>query len=92
MSGHRWKRAKATVEFCHRRRRHRDKTRLATHERFRYAITLSYPAGGDTYLTDVISNRPLREGSHVTSSTTLSTRAATASTTRAANAKPSPLP
>ena len=66
MSGHRWKRAKATVEFCHRRRRHRDGTRLTPRDRLRYAITISYPAGGDTYLTDVVSNKPLREGSHVT--------------------------
>jgi Protein of unknown function (DUF3592) len=66
MSGRRWKRAKATVEFCHRRRRHRDGRRISGRNRFRYAITLSYPAEGDTYLTDVVSNKPLREGSHVT--------------------------
>lgn len=65
-SSRRWKRARATVEFCHRRRRHRDGTRVAPRERFRYAITLSYPADGDTYLTDVVSNKPLKEGSHVT--------------------------
>jgi hypothetical protein len=66
MSGRRWKRAKATVEFCHRRRRHRDGRRIFGRNRLRYAITLSYPAGGDTYLTDVVSNKPLKEGSHVT--------------------------
>jgi len=66
MSGPRWKRARATVEFCHRRRTHRDRTRLSPHERFRYAITISYPAEGDTYLTDVVSNKPLKEGAHVT--------------------------
>jgi len=66
MSARKWKRAKATVEFCHRRRRHRDGTRLTPRERFRYAITLSYPAAGDTYLTDVVSNKPLKEGSRVT--------------------------
>lgn len=66
MSDRRWKRARATVEFCHRRRRHRDGTRISSRSRYRYAITLSYPAEGDTYLTDVVSNKPLKEGSHVT--------------------------
>lgn len=66
MRGQRWKRAHATVEFCHRRRRHRDGTRLTPRDRFRYAITVSYPAAGDTYLTDLVSNKPLKEGSHFT--------------------------
>ena len=62
----RWKRAKATVELCERRRRHRDGTRVAPRERYRYAITISYPVEGDLYLTDVVSNKPLKEGSKVT--------------------------
>jgi hypothetical protein len=66
ISGGRWKRAKATVELCERRRRHRDGTRLTPRERYRYAITLSYPVEGDVYITDVVSNRPLKEGSRVT--------------------------
>ena len=66
MSRARWKRTRATVEFCHRRRTHRDRTRISPRERFRYAITLSYPAQGDLYLTDVLSNKPLKEGAHVT--------------------------
>lgn len=61
-----WKRARATVELCQRRRRHRDSTRIATRERYRYAITFSYPVAGDLYLTDVVSNKPLKEGSRVT--------------------------
>src|SRR5215469_17589154 len=66
MSSHRWKRAKATVELCERRRRHRDGTKIARRDRYRYAITFSYPVEGDLYLTDVVSNKPLREGSRVT--------------------------
>ena len=66
MSGRRWKRAKATVELCERRRRHRDGTRLSSRDRYRYAITISYPVEGDLYLTDVVSNKPLKEGSRVT--------------------------
>ena len=65
MSGRRWKRAKATVELCERRRRHRDGTRLNSRDRYRYAITFSYPVEGDIYVTDVVSNRPLKEGSRV---------------------------
>jgi hypothetical protein len=61
----RWKRAKATVELCQRRRRHRDGTRLTPRDRLRYAITISYPVDGDLYLTDVVSNKPLKEGSRV---------------------------
>jgi hypothetical protein len=61
-----WKRARATVELCQRRRRHRDGTRINPRERFRYAITISYPVEGDLYLTDVVSNKPLKEGSRVT--------------------------
>lgn len=66
MSSHRWKRARATVELCERRRRHRDGTRITRRERYRYAITISYPVEGDLYLTDVVSNKPLKEGSKVT--------------------------
>ena len=62
----RWKRAKATVELCERRRRHRDGTRITQRDRYLYAITFSYPVEGDLYLTDVVSNKPLREGSKVT--------------------------
>ncbi len=62
----RWKRARATVELCERRRRHRDGTKINPRERYRYAITISYPVEGDLYLTDVVSNRPLKEGSRVT--------------------------
>ena len=65
-SASRWKRAKATVELCERRRRHRDGTRLKPRDRLRYAITISYPVDGDLYLTDVVSNKPLKEGSRVT--------------------------
>lgn len=62
----RWRRAKATVELCERRRHHRDGTRLTPRDRFRYAITVSYPVDGDLYLTDIVSNEPLKEGSRVT--------------------------
>jgi hypothetical protein len=62
----RWKRAKATVELCERRRRHRDGTRLTPRDRLRYAITISYPVDGDVYLTDVLSSKLLKEGSRVT--------------------------
>jgi hypothetical protein len=65
MSSRRWKRARATVELCERRRRHRDGTKITSRERYRYAITFSYPVEGDLYLTDVVSNRPLKEGSRV---------------------------
>lgn len=65
MQNTRWKRARATVELCERRRRYRDGTRLAPRERCRYAITLSYPADGDLYITDVFSNRPLKQGASV---------------------------
>jgi Protein of unknown function (DUF3592) len=65
-SSRRWKRAKATVELCERRRRHRDGTKINARERYRYAITISYPVEGDLYLTDVVSNKPLKEGSKVT--------------------------
>jgi hypothetical protein len=61
-----WKRARATVELCERRRRHRDGTKITSRERYRYAITFSYPVEGDLYLTDVVSNQPLKEGSRVT--------------------------
>jgi hypothetical protein len=61
-----WKRAKATVELCARRRRHRDGTRLTHRDRYRYAITVSYPVEGDVYITDIVSNEPLEEGSKVT--------------------------
>jgi hypothetical protein len=61
-----WKRTRATVELCERRRRYRDGTRIAPRERCRYAITLSYPVRGDLYVTDVVSNEPLKEGSRVT--------------------------
>jgi hypothetical protein len=64
-SSRRWKRARATVELCERRRRHRDGTKLTPRERYRYAITISYPVEGDLYLTDVVSNKPLKEGSKV---------------------------
>lgn len=66
MSSRRWKRAKATVELCQRRRRHRDGTRVTRRDRHRYAITISYPVNGDLYLTDVVSNKPLKEGARVT--------------------------
>ena len=66
MPTHRWKRARATVELCERRRRHRDGTTINPRERYRYAITISYPVEGDLYLTDVVSNKPLKEGSRVT--------------------------
>ena len=65
MSSRRWKQAKATVELCERRRNHRDGTRLNSRDPLRYAITFSYPVNGDLYLTDVVSNKPLREGSKV---------------------------
>jgi hypothetical protein len=65
MSSRRWKRARATVELCERRRRHRDGTKITSRERYRYAITFSYPVEGDLYLTDVVSNKPLKEGSKV---------------------------
>jgi len=58
-----WKRARATVELCARRRRHRDGTRLSRRDRCPYAITLSYPVAGDLYITDVVSETPLKEGS-----------------------------
>jgi hypothetical protein len=63
MSSHEWKRAKATVELCARRRRHRDGTRLTRRDPYRYAITLSYPVADDLYITDIVSNTPLKEGS-----------------------------
>lgn len=66
MSSPRWKRARATVELCERRRRHRDGTRITRRDPYRYAITFSYPVEGDLYLTDVVSNKPLKEGSKVT--------------------------
>jgi hypothetical protein len=62
----RWKRARATVELCERRRHYRDGTHLTSRDPYRYAITFSYPVNGDLYLTDVVSNKPLREGSRVT--------------------------
>ncbi len=62
----RWKRARATVELCARRRRRRDGTKINSRDRYRYAITFSYPVEGDLYLTDVVSNKPLKEGSRVT--------------------------
>lgn len=65
MSDREWKRARATVELCARRRRHRDGTRLTRRDRYRYAITVSYPVEGDLYITDVVSNTPLKEGSRV---------------------------
>lgn len=66
MSRARWKRTRATVELCTRRPRYRDGTRVTPRERCRYAITISYPAQGDLYVTDVVSNKPLKEGSRVT--------------------------
>jgi hypothetical protein len=54
-TGMEWKRARATVELCARRRR----------DRYRYAITVSYPVEGDLFITDVVSETPLREGSKV---------------------------
>jgi hypothetical protein len=66
MSSPGWKRARATVELCERRRLHRDGTKITSRERYRYAITFSYPVEGDLYLTDVVSNQPLKEGSRVT--------------------------
>ena len=66
MSSPGWKRARATVELCERRRRHRDGTKITSRERYRYAITFSYSVEGDLYLTDVVSNKPLKEGSRVT--------------------------
>ena len=66
MSSPGWKRARATVELCERRRRHRDGTKINSRNRYRYAITISYPVEGDLYLTDVVSNKPLKEGSRVT--------------------------
>src|SRR5579875_1424897 len=65
MSARAWKRAKATVELCARRRRNRDGTRVSRRDRYRYAITFSYPVEGDLYITDVVSNTPLKEGSKV---------------------------
>ena len=62
----RWKRARATVELCERRRRRHDGTKITPRDRYRYAITISYPVEGDLYLTDVVSNKPLKEGSRVT--------------------------
>jgi hypothetical protein len=53
------------VELCARRRRHRDGTRISRRDRCRYAITVSYPVEGDLYITDVVSETPLREGSKV---------------------------
>lgn len=66
MNSRSWKQARATVELCTRRRRYRDGTRLTRHDRLRYAITVSYPVAGDLYITDIVSNRPLKEGSNVT--------------------------
>ena len=66
MSSREWKRARATVELCARRRRHRDGTRLTRRDRYRYAITVSYPVEDDLYITDVVSSTPLKEGSKVT--------------------------
>jgi hypothetical protein len=66
MHSRRWKRTRATVELCQRRRRYRDGTRVAPRERCRYAITLSYPVAGDLYITDLVSNKPLKQGSRVT--------------------------
>ena len=66
IGGRGWKRAQATVELCERRRRHRDGTKINSRERYRYAITFSYPVEGDLYLTDVVSNRPLKQGAKVT--------------------------
>lgn len=63
MGARAWKRAKATVELCARRRRNRDGTRVNRRDRYRYAITFSYPVEGDLYITDVVSNTPLKEGS-----------------------------
>jgi hypothetical protein len=65
MSSRRWKRTRATVELCERRHHHRDGTTLTRRDRFRYAITVSYPVEGDLYLTDVVSNKPLKQGSRV---------------------------
>lgn len=65
MGARAWKRAKATVELCARRRRNRDGTRVTPRDRYRYAITFSYPVEGDLYITDVVSNTPLKEGSKV---------------------------
>lgn len=64
-SSRRWKRARATVELCERRHHHRDGTKITSRERYRYAITISYPVEDDLYLTDVVSNKPLKEGSKV---------------------------
>ena len=66
MSSRRWKRARATVELCERRHQHRDGTQPTPRERYRYAITFSYPVEGDLYLTDVVSNKALKKGSRVT--------------------------
>lgn len=66
MSARRWKRTRAVVELCEPRRRYRDGTRIAPRERCRYAVTLSYPVRGDLYITDVVSDTPLKEGSRVT--------------------------
>jgi hypothetical protein len=78
MSSRQWKRTRATVELCARRRRHRDgtrgvpgelvrwgATRLNHRDRYRYALTFSYPVAGDLYITDAVSNTPLKEGSKV---------------------------
>src|ERR1700744_4352960 len=65
-SSRRWKRAKAPVELCERRQHPREGTKTTSGERYRYAITISYPVEGDLYLTDVVSNKPLKEGSRVT--------------------------
>lgn len=66
MNHARWKRTRATVELCEPRRRYRDGTRLSPRERCRYAITLSYPVRGDLYVTDLVTDKPLKEGSRVT--------------------------
>src|ERR1700733_15104893 len=66
MSSRSWKRTRATVELCERRRRHRDGTKINSRNRYRSANTISYPVEGDLYLTAVVSNKPLKECSRVT--------------------------
>ena len=62
MTSRRWKRARATVELCERRRRHRDGTSLTPRDRYRYAITLSYPVEGDLWDREIRRERGQEPG------------------------------
>lgn len=66
MSRRRWKRAKATVELCQRRPSPPTTARRRRPHKHRdYAVTLSYQIQGELFLTDVVTRRPLKEGSHL---------------------------